>query len=289
MSGELAQRPLALHRVDNRPRLCTCTHIRASSLTAYQRCLLSTSGPGRGFARIPGRPGTAFAGVDSRRPADLDVYLQACTGELAQRLLALPPVDNRPQLCHASLCSAYRHCLLLTTGPSCVPARTLGEPAHRLPALPPVDNQPWARTCTYTWASWGRITGVASCQTALDMYLHTCFGKLVQHLPALRPIDNRLQLGSVELARRLPALPPVDTRPQLCTCTHTRAGLLTAYRHCLPPTISHGCARIPRQAGASLPVLPPLDKQPWTYTCTHASVSWRSLYRRCVLLTTGSD
>ena len=102
------------------------------------------------------------------------------------------------------------------------------------------------------------------------MYLHTCFGELVQHLPALRPIDNRLQLVSVQLARRLPALPTVDTRPQLCTCTHTRAGLLTAYRHCLPPTTSHGCARIPRQAGASLPVLPPLDKQPWDmylYTC----------------------
>ena len=217
------------------------------------------------------------------------MYLQACTGELAQRLLALPPVDNRPQLCHASLCSAYRHCLLLTTGPSCVPARILGELAHRLPTLPPVDNRPWARTCTYTWASWGRIAGVAFCQTALDMYLHTCFGELAQHLPALRPIDNRLQLVSVELARRLPALPPVDTRPQLCTCTHTRAGLLTAYRHCLPPTTSHGCARIPRQAGASLPVLPPLDKQPRTCTCTHASVSWRSLYRRCVLLTIGSD
>ena len=272
MSGELAQRLLALHPVDNRPRLWTCTHTRASSLTAYQRCLLSTSGPGRGFARIPGRPGTAFAGVDSRRPADLDVYLQACTGELAQRLLALPPVDNRPQLCHASLCSAYRHCLLLTTGPSCVPARILGELAHRLPTLPPVDNRPWARTCTYTWASWGRITGVASCQMALDMYLHTCFGELAQHLPALRPIDNRFQLVSVELARSLPALPPVHTRPQLCTCTHTRADLLTA-RHCLPSTTSHGCARIPRQGGASLPVLPPLDKQPWTFTCTHASVS----------------
>ena len=160
MSGELAQRLLALHPVDNRPWLCTCTHTRASSLTAYQRCLLSTSGPGRGFARITGGPGTAFAGVDSRRQADLDVYLQACTGELAQRLLALPPVDNQPQLCHASLCSAYRHCLLLTTGPSCVPACILGELAHRLPTLPPVDNRPWAHTCTYTWASWRRITGV---------------------------------------------------------------------------------------------------------------------------------
>ena len=163
-----------------------------------------------------------------------------------------------------SLLTACRHCPLLTIGHGHVPARIPGRAG-------------------------GRITGVASCQTALDMYLHTCFGELAQHLPALRPIDNRLQLVLVELARRLPALPPVDTRPQLCTCTHTRAGLLTAYRHCLPPTTSHGCARIPRQAGASLPVLPSLDKQPWTCTCTHASVSWRSLYRRCVLLTIGSD
>ena len=147
--------------------------------------------------------------------------------ELEQCLSALPPVDNRPQLC---TCTHNRR--------ACSPPTDIA----------PVDNRPWARTCTYTWASWGRIAGVASCQTALDMYLHTCFGELAQHLPALRPIDNRLQLVSVELARHLPALPPVDTRPQLCTCTHTRAGLLTAYRHCLPPTTSHGCARIPRQA-----------------------------------------
>ena len=126
-----------------------------------------------------------------------------------------------------SLLTAYRHCPLLTIGHGHIPA-------------------------TYTWASWGRITGVASCQTALDMYLHTCFGELAQHLPALRPIDNRLQLVSVELARRLPALPPVDTRPQLCTCTHTRAGLFTAYRH-----------------------LPPADNQPWMRRYTQAS--WRKL------------
>ena len=289
MSGELAQRPLALHPVDNRPRLCTCTHTRASSLTAYQRCLLSTSGPGRGFARIPGRPGTAFAGVDSRRPADLDVYLQACTSELAQRLLALPPVDNRPQLCHASWCSAYRHCLLLTTGPAVylhAYSESLLTTYRHCPLLTIGHGHVPARIPGRAGAG---LPAFASCQTALDMYLHTCFGKLAQHLPALRPIDNRLQLVSVELARRLPALPNVDTRPQLCTCTHTRAGLLTAYRHCLPPTTSHGCTRIPRQAGASLPVLPPLDKQPWTCTRTHASVSWRSLYRRCVSLTIGSD
>ena len=173
--------------------------------------------------------------------------------ELVQCLSALPPVDN---------------------GPSCVPARILGELAHCLPTLPPVDNRPWARTGTYTWASWRRITGVASCcQTALDMYLHTCFGELAQHLPALHPIDNRLQLVSVELAWRLPALHPVDTRPS-CVPTPILG------RACSPPidiallsTASHGCARIPGQAGASLPVLPPLHKQPCTFTCTHASVS----------------
>ena len=146
----------------------------------YWRCILLTTGPGCVPARILGRassqptkvascrhpaldadlheyPGdlacTSFAGVDSRRQADLDVYLQARTGDLAQRLLALPSVDKRPQLCRASLCSAYWNCLLLTTGPSCVPARILGELAHRLPTLPPVDNRPWARTCMYIWAS----------------------------------------------------------------------------------------------------------------------------------------
>ena len=131
-----------------------------------------------------------------------------------QCLSALPPVDN---------------------GPSCVPARILGKLAHHLPTLPPVDNQPWARTCTYTSASWRRITGVASCcQTALDMYLHTCFGELAQHLPALHPIDNRLQLVSVELARRLPALHAVDTRPN-CVPTHILG------RACSPPTDIASC------------------------------------------------
>ena len=155
-----------------------------------------------------------------------------------------------------------------------------------LPALPPGDSRPWTRTCTYTRVSWRRLNGAASFrQTALDMYLHTCFGELAQHLPALRPIENRLQLVLVELARRLPAFSPFDTRPRPCTYTHIWASLLTAYRHCPLSTTSHGCARIPGQAGASLPVLPPVDKQPWTCTWTHASVSWHSLYRRHVLWT----
>ena len=162
--------------------------------------------------------------------------------------------------------TAYRHCLLSTAGHGRVPAHM-----HRV--------------------SWRRLTSVASCrQTTLDMYLHTCFGKLAQHLPALRPIDNQLRLSlvSVELARRLPTLPPVDTRLQSCTCTHTRVSSLTAYRHCLLLITSHGCAHTPGQASASLRMLPPVEKQPWTCTWTHA-VSWRSLYWRCVPLTIGSD
>ena len=156
--------------------------------------------------------------------------------------------------------------------------------------VPPGDSRQWTCTCTYTRVSWRRFTGVASCyQTALDMYLHTCFGELAQHPTALRPTENRLRRVSVKLVRRLLALPPVDTRPQSCTCTHTRASLLTAYRHCPLSTRSHGCACIPGQADASSPVLLPVDKQPWTCTWTHASVSWRSLYRRYVLLSIGSD
>ena len=46
---------------------------------------------------------------------------------------------------------------------------------------------------TYTQASWGKLTSVASSrQAALDMYLYTRFGELAQPLPALRLIDNRL-------------------------------------------------------------------------------------------------
>ena len=159
----------------------------ASSLTADQRCLLSTTGPGRGFARIPGRPGTAFAGVDSRRQADLDVYLQACTGELAQRLLALPPVDNRPQLCHVSLCGVYRRCLLLTTAPAVylhaysaslltayrhcpllttgrgrVPARIPGRAGAGLPALPLVVKRLWTVPAYVLRRAGAAPTGVAS-------------------------------------------------------------------------------------------------------------------------------
>ena len=43
VSGELRQRLPVLHRADSRPRQCTCTHTRVSLLSAYKRCLLSTT------------------------------------------------------------------------------------------------------------------------------------------------------------------------------------------------------------------------------------------------------
>ena len=265
-SGELAQHLPALPPLDNPPQLCTCTHTRARLLNPKTLPPVDT-GPGRVPARTSGRVGTALTGVASHRQAVLDKYMHTWSVKLAQCIPVLPPADNRPQLCRASWHSAHWRCILLTTGPGCVPARILGRArsqptnaascqqaaldadlheypgdlAQRLLALtpvdqqtwtcicrhvraswrsacwrclpltigpncvmragavpigtascwqpvpavylhayseslltayrhcPPVDNRPWARTCTYTWASWGRITGVASCQTALDM------------------------------------------------------------------------------------------------------------------------
>ena len=94
MSGVLVQHLLSMHPVDNRPwlpRLPSRILGRACTPPTNQYCLLSTTGPGHVPARITGRAGAAFTGVDSHRQADLDVYLHTCKGELA-----LPSVDNRP-------------------------------------------------------------------------------------------------------------------------------------------------------------------------------------------------
>ena len=116
-----------------------------------------------------------------------------------------------------------------------------GELAHRLPTLPPVDNQPWMRP--YTWASWRKLTSVVSCrQAALDMYLDTCFGKLAQPLPALRP----LTIGS-----------------DRCWTSWRSTN-----RRCLLLTTGQGCA----------PLLHPLRTS--HKCCTHTRASWRSTYRR---------
>ena len=176
------------------------------------------------------RVGTALTGVASHRQAVLDKYMYTWSVKLAQCIPVLPPADNQPQLCRASWHSAHWRCILLTTGPGCVPARILGR----------ARSQP---------------TNAASCQqAALDADLHEYPGDLAQRLPALTPIDQQtwtcicrhvratwrsacwrclpLTIGptvSCELVQCLSALPPVDNRPKLCTCTHTR-------RACSPPT-----------------------------------------------------
>ena len=64
------------------PRLCTCTHTRESLLTVYRCRLLSTTGPGRFPAKVPGRAGAALTGVAFCRQAGMDVYLHTCSGKL---------------------------------------------------------------------------------------------------------------------------------------------------------------------------------------------------------------
>ena len=69
----------------------------------------------------------------SRRLPAVDMYLHAYSGELAQHLPALPPLDNPPQLC---ACTHTRARLLNSTNAaSC---------RHRS----------WTRTSTNIWASW---------------------------------------------------------------------------------------------------------------------------------------
>ena len=219
----------------------------------------------------------------SCRPSALDVYLHEYLDKLAQRSPALTPVDKQtwtcicshaqaswrsacrhclaltigPELCHASSYSAYRGCIMLTNGPAVYLHACSGELALRLPTLLPANNQQRTCTCMNTQESWCRLTSLAYCRkAALHMCLYTCCGELVQHLPAFRLVDNQHQLVSGELAQHLPvqtALPPVEKRPPLCTCTHTRATLLTANQHGLLLTTGHERvpARIPAPAAAS--------------------------------------
>ena len=211
--------------------------------------------------------------------------------KLAQCIPVLPPADNRPQLCRASWHSAHWRCILLTTGPGCVPARILGR----------ARSQP---------------TNAASCQqAALDADLHEYPGDLAQRLPALTPVDQQtwtcicrhvraswrsacwrclpLTIGPncVMRAGAVPIGTASGWQPVPAVYLHAYSeSLLTAYRHCPLLTIGHGhvLARIPGRAGAGLPALP-LVKRPLTCTCIRASASWRSTYRRCVLLTISSN
>ena len=140
-----------LPSVDYRPWTCICTHTRVNWRSTCRHCLLWTTlpscvpahilerdssilqtlppvnaGPGRVPARTSGRVGTALTGVESHRQAVLDKYMHTWSVKLAQCIPVLPPADNRPQLCRARWHSAHWRCILLTTGPGCVPARILG-------------------------------------------------------------------------------------------------------------------------------------------------------------------
>ena len=165
-SGELAQHLPALPPLDNPPQLCTCTHTRARFLNPTNAASCrhpSWTRPARTSVRV----GTALTGVASHRQAVLDKYMHTWSVKLAQCIPVLPPADNRPQLCRASWHSAHWRCILLTTGPGCVPARILGR----------ARSQP---------------TNAASCQqAALDADLHEYPGDLPQRLPALTPVDQQ--------------------------------------------------------------------------------------------------
>ena len=92
---------------------------------------------------------------------------------------ALASVDNRPQLCRVTWHSTYQRCILLTTGPSCVPARIVGEPTPRLPPLHPVHNRSGRAPARKPGRPGAAFTGVhARGQAYQDVYLHTCTGKL---------------------------------------------------------------------------------------------------------------
>ena len=178
--------------VDSRPWTCICTHTRVNWRSTCRHCLLWTTlpscvpahilerdsstlqtlppvdtGPGRVPARTSVRVGTVLTGVASHRQAVLDKYMHTWSVKLAQCIPVLPPADNRPQLCRASWHSAHWRCILLITGPGCVPARILGR----------ARSQP---------------TNAASCQqAALDADLHEYPGDLAQRLPALTPVDQQ--------------------------------------------------------------------------------------------------
>ena len=79
--------------------------------SAYLRCLLSTINEPRLCTRTHSCASAAAVPtcVTSRRLPAVDVYLHVYSGELAQRLPALPPLDNPPpppQLCFCTHTSA---------------------------------------------------------------------------------------------------------------------------------------------------------------------------------------
>ena len=229
--------------VDYRPWTCICTHTRVNLRSTCRHCLLWTTlpscvpahilerdcstlqtlphvdtGPGRETARTSGRVGTALTGVASHRQAVLDKYMHTWSVKLAQCIPVLPPADNRPQLCRASWHSAHWRCILLTTGPGCVPARILGR----------ARSQP---------------TNAASCQqAAMDADFHEYPGDLAQRLPALTPVDQQTWTCICRHVRASgPGPAPAGVASHSQSAPTVSCELVSAYRHCLLLTTGPSC------------------------------------------------
>ena len=241
--------------VDYRPWTCICTHTRVNWRSTCRHCLLWTTlpscvpahiqerdsstlqtlppvdtGPGRVPARTSVRVGTALTGVASHRQAVLDKYMHTWSVKLAQCIPVLPPADNRSQLCRASWHSAHWRCILLTTGPGCVPARILGRARSQPTNAASCQQAAWTRICTNTRATWHSVCRRWLPSTSRPGRVSAGMYGRAGAAPA--GVASRWQSAptvSCELVQCLSALPPVDNRPQLCTCTHTR-------RACSPPT-----------------------------------------------------
>ena len=165
-SGELAQHLSALPPLEQPSPAETCTHTRARFLNPTNAASCRHRSWTRTGTNIWASWHSSY-GVASHRQAVLEKYMHTWSVKPAQCIPVLPPADNRPQLCRASWHSAHWRCILLTTGPGCVPARILGR----------------ARS---------RPTNAASCQqAALDADLHEYPGDLAQRLPALTPVDQQ--------------------------------------------------------------------------------------------------
>ena len=206
-------------RAFEQPSLAVYLHTYLSEPAhPYQRCLPSTPAldtyrHGYIWAR-----GTALTGFASHRQAALHKYLPACSEKLAQRLPALHPAENRPQLCRASWRSAYWQCILLTTGPGGVPSRTLGRPCS------PPTNASWScflitigLTCVPVLvlgrACWPR-TDIASCRQ-----------------PPMDCTNTRASWCG------LTCVPSLDKRPWTSTCSRDSSSRRSTYQPCVLLTL----------------------------------------------------
>ena len=110
--------------VDYQPWTCICTHTRVNRRSTCRHCLLWTTLPSCVPAHILERDCSTLKRCLLSTPV-LDAYRHEHPGELAQLLPVLHRIDQRSwtSICthgQSSWHSAYRCCLLLTIGPSCV-------------------------------------------------------------------------------------------------------------------------------------------------------------------------